>query len=255
MNLTQFDLGSKNGPRHLVEFHAYQIQGRGFKFGVGHTNRRQNFGSITKTLKQSSNRPYGSIEVSRNQPKWRASEVSPSGGLLLFFIKLDIHRIILHHDNASYHTAKQIHICLKEKKVDLLSYPAYSPDPAPCNRSLKLRTNYAVNDFHHQKRLSKSMKNEFPRGETRNVFVATAKQEAYLVYCGALNITEFRTKVAKPLLHLSFFFVSNPLHYFGPSRRTQQQTTIFSSHPRQRSTELISRLITNVTTDFLRRKA
>ncbi|GBP55276.1 hypothetical protein EVAR_24472_1 [Eumeta japonica] len=36
---SQFDRGTKNGPRHLVKCHAYQIQGRGVKFGVGHSNR------------------------------------------------------------------------------------------------------------------------------------------------------------------------------------------------------------------------
>ncbi|GBP33368.1 Dynein heavy chain 5, axonemal [Eumeta japonica] len=34
----QFDRGSKNGSRHLVQCHAYQIQGRAVKFGVEHSN-------------------------------------------------------------------------------------------------------------------------------------------------------------------------------------------------------------------------
>ncbi|GBP29680.1 hypothetical protein EVAR_13603_1 [Eumeta japonica] len=44
-------------------------------------------------------------------------------------------RIILHHDNASSHTAKQTNNFLDEKNVELMSNPAYS--------SSTLRTSYA----------------------------------------------------------------------------------------------------------------
>ncbi|GBP35578.1 hypothetical protein EVAR_17440_1 [Eumeta japonica] len=77
-------------------------------------------------------------------------------------------RITLHHDNASSPTAKHTNKFLKEKKCR--TYEQYSLDLAPCNffSLQKLRTNYAVNDFHHQKRLSKSMKNMFPRSPGRS---------------------------------------------------------------------------------------
>ncbi|GBP74427.1 Mariner Mos1 transposase [Eumeta japonica] len=39
-------------------------------------------------------------------------------------------RIILHHDKASSHTAKQTNKCVKEKNVELMSNPAYSFDLA-----------------------------------------------------------------------------------------------------------------------------
>ena len=42
-------------------------------------------------------------------------------------------RIILHHDNASSHTARQTNEFLKVNNVDLMSHPAYSPDLAPCD--------------------------------------------------------------------------------------------------------------------------
>lgn len=42
-------------------------------------------------------------------------------------------RIILHHDNASSHTARQTNDFLKAKNVELMSHPAYSPDLAPCD--------------------------------------------------------------------------------------------------------------------------
>ncbi|GBP32348.1 hypothetical protein EVAR_25603_1 [Eumeta japonica] len=35
-------------------------------------------------------------------------------------------RIILHHDNASSHTAKQTNKCVNEKNVELMSNPSYS---------------------------------------------------------------------------------------------------------------------------------
>ncbi|GBP04575.1 Mariner Mos1 transposase [Eumeta japonica] len=41
--------------------------------------------------------------------------------------------IILHHDNASSHTAKHTNIFLKEKNVELMSELAYSPDLALCD--------------------------------------------------------------------------------------------------------------------------
>ncbi|GBP73648.1 hypothetical protein EVAR_56327_1 [Eumeta japonica] len=61
--------------------------------------------------------------------------------------------IILHHDNASSHKAKRTNKLLKEQNFN----SAYSPDLAPCEFFVqKIYTNYAVNDFHHQKKLSKS---------------------------------------------------------------------------------------------------
>jgi len=42
-------------------------------------------------------------------------------------------RIILHHDNASSHTAKRTIDYLKEKNLESMSHPPYSPDLAPCD--------------------------------------------------------------------------------------------------------------------------
>ncbi|CAH2087510.1 unnamed protein product [Euphydryas editha] len=40
-------------------------------------------------------------------------------------------RIILHHDNASSHSARQTTEYLKEGKVEILDHPPYSPDLSP----------------------------------------------------------------------------------------------------------------------------
>lgn len=40
-------------------------------------------------------------------------------------------RIILHHDNASAHTAHQTLAYLKNENVELMTHPSYSPDLAP----------------------------------------------------------------------------------------------------------------------------
>lgn len=42
-------------------------------------------------------------------------------------------RIILHHDNASAHTAAQTVGYLKEKNVELMAHPPYSPNLSPCD--------------------------------------------------------------------------------------------------------------------------
>ncbi|GBP20881.1 hypothetical protein EVAR_80700_1 [Eumeta japonica] len=49
-----------------------------FPFARGETQKKEEASNLAWD-KQSSNGPYWSIEVSRNQPKWRASEVSLSG--------------------------------------------------------------------------------------------------------------------------------------------------------------------------------
>ncbi|CAK1590105.1 unnamed protein product [Parnassius mnemosyne] len=40
-------------------------------------------------------------------------------------------RIVLHHDNASSHTARKTNHFLKQESVELMSHPPYSPDPSP----------------------------------------------------------------------------------------------------------------------------
>ncbi|CAK1603203.1 unnamed protein product [Parnassius mnemosyne] len=40
-------------------------------------------------------------------------------------------RIILHHDNASIHTARKTNDFLKQENVELMSHPPYSPDLSP----------------------------------------------------------------------------------------------------------------------------
>lgn len=42
-------------------------------------------------------------------------------------------RILLHHDNASSHTAKRTIDYLATSNVELLGHPPYSPDLAPCD--------------------------------------------------------------------------------------------------------------------------
>ena len=41
--------------------------------------------------------------------------------------------ILLHHDNASYHTANATIAFLEKTPVKLMTHPAYSPDLAPCD--------------------------------------------------------------------------------------------------------------------------
>ena len=41
--------------------------------------------------------------------------------------------LLLHHDNASAHTAAKTLDFLAENSVQLVSYPPYSPDLAPCD--------------------------------------------------------------------------------------------------------------------------
>lgn len=42
-------------------------------------------------------------------------------------------RILLHHDNASAHTANKTKSFLASEKVELVNHPAHSPDLAPCD--------------------------------------------------------------------------------------------------------------------------
>lgn len=69
-------------------------------------------------------------------------------------------KIVLHHDNASAHSAKATDAYLKAENVELMTHPPYSPDLAPCDFFLfpkikdKLRglrftsPEMAVNAFH-----------------------------------------------------------------------------------------------------------
>lgn len=41
--------------------------------------------------------------------------------------------VILHHDNASAHSAKRTNAYLKASNVELMTHPPYSPDLAPCD--------------------------------------------------------------------------------------------------------------------------
>ena len=47
--------------------------------------------------------------------------------------KADIRGLLLHHDNASAHTAAKTLDFLAENSVQLVSHPPYSPDLAPCD--------------------------------------------------------------------------------------------------------------------------
>ncbi|GBP29239.1 hypothetical protein EVAR_20602_1 [Eumeta japonica] len=70
-------------------------------------------------------------------------------------------------------TAKQTNKFSKEKNIKLMSNPAYSLDLAPWDifYSQKLRINYMVNDFHHQKKLSKNAR---PAGRNVSLRSTTA---------------------------------------------------------------------------------
>lgn len=62
-------------------------------------------------------------------------------------------RIILHHDNASSHTARQTIEYLKQEKVEILDHPPYSPDLSP-------------NDFFTFPKIKKSLRGQrFQSGE------------------------------------------------------------------------------------------
>lgn len=47
--------------------------------------------------------------------------------------KAGLRRILLHHDNATAHTASKTLDFLHESEVQLVTHPAYSPDLAPCD--------------------------------------------------------------------------------------------------------------------------
>jgi histone-lysine N-methyltransferase SETMAR len=44
-----------------------------------------------------------------------------------------VRNVMLHHDNASPHTAKVVTKYLKQERVEILPHPPYSPDLAPCD--------------------------------------------------------------------------------------------------------------------------
>lgn len=47
--------------------------------------------------------------------------------------RLRVSNLILHHDNASSHTAALTKVYLENQKVEVLDHPPYSPDLAPCD--------------------------------------------------------------------------------------------------------------------------
>ncbi|GBP37029.1 hypothetical protein EVAR_31027_1 [Eumeta japonica] len=85
----------------------------------------------------------------------------------------------------------------------------YARRLAPCDFSYsqRLRTNYAVNDFHHQKRLSKSMKNVFPKspgkdginvfeiGDLMDVLALFTSSVNFVLYCSMSR--QFRSTFAR----------------------------------------------------------
>lgn len=48
----------------------------------------------------------------------------------------DIERCILHHDNATPHTARETRLTLDVMGMETLPHPPYSPDLAPCDFAL-----------------------------------------------------------------------------------------------------------------------
>ncbi len=83
--------------------------------------------------------------------------------------------LILHHDNASSHTSKLTTSYLKEKKVDILPHPPYSPDLSPCDfylfpkikKELKNKKYYKVENL---ARAVQSVTSNIPKEDYKNCF-------------------------------------------------------------------------------------
>lgn len=84
-------------------------------------------------------------------------------------------RVLLHHDNASAHTAARTVTFLNDQHVQLLEHPPYSPDLAPCDFWLfpKLKKGLAGRPFSRIQDLARSVHSELrsiPPSEYRECF-------------------------------------------------------------------------------------
>lgn len=99
--------------------------------------------------------------------------------------------VVLHHDNASSHSAKVTEAYLKASNVELMTHPPYSPDLAPCDFFLfpkikdKLRgirftsPESAVNAF-------KEAIEEVPKEDWSNCFVQWFQRMQKCINCGGI---------------------------------------------------------------------
>ncbi|GBP22291.1 hypothetical protein EVAR_22577_1 [Eumeta japonica] len=84
---------------------------------------------IILSLKQGNRVQDGGVRAGAGAPRGGREHVSVT---VKFLIGTGHQRrIVLHHNDASSHPVKQIIPFLKEKNVELMSNPAYSPDLAP----------------------------------------------------------------------------------------------------------------------------
>ena len=86
-----------------------------------------------------------------------------------------IRDVMLHHDNASSHTAKVITKYLKRERITLLPHPPYSPDLAPCDFFLfpKLKKELAGRRFERIENLARAVNsiiNKIPNQEYEKCF-------------------------------------------------------------------------------------
>lgn len=84
-------------------------------------------------------------------------------------------RILLHQDNASSHTARMTTAYLKEKNVELVDHPPYSPDLSPCDYFLfpKIKTKLRGQRFQTPDEAVEAYKNlvsEMPVSEWHKCF-------------------------------------------------------------------------------------
>ncbi|GBP30411.1 hypothetical protein EVAR_18210_1 [Eumeta japonica] len=116
---------SKNGPRHLVQCHAYQIQNRGYVFGLRYDDDDDMDLLLRPQSKVVIDQPNESIEMTRNQAKWRASDsksYTASAIMPCLSILKKVHGIeLLSHQVASYYLC-----CIDEKRRANLEYRAHS---------------------------------------------------------------------------------------------------------------------------------
>ena len=83
--------------------------------------------------------------------------------------------VMLHHDNASSHTANIVKEYLKQKHVTVLPHPPYSPDLAPCDFFLfpKLKKELAGRRFERIENLARAVNsiiNKIPNQEYEKCF-------------------------------------------------------------------------------------
>ena len=94
--------------------------------------------------------------------------------------------VLLHHDNASPHTAKIVKDYLEEQGLQVFPHPPYSPDIAPCDFWLfpTLKERLAGREFYRVQDLAKAVFSEL-RSIPKEDYAAAAMEKwiAWLRTC------------------------------------------------------------------------